>query len=393
MNQDIIAQFAELARTAPKIDLVIFAGRVGGRFMDNAKYLYRHCLRTEQPFRFYFLTHHPDEHQSLSKAGLPSLLFPSPEALRLLPRAKLVVADDFVWKVETPAYHLLSQAHSLQLWHGVPLKLIGFPEIESATNMAPERAEELRFGYSGYDAVISTSPFVTETSFGRVFGAREIWETGYPRNDVFQREPDDIDLMGVDLEAFKRMRTMRKNGCKIVFFMPTFRDSGGDPFTANALSYEALDAFGRNHNIAFALKFHPYVPTGSDLGMSNVFIVRADTDAYPLMRYVDCLLTDYSSVAYDFLLTGRPQLFFPYDLAKYLSQDRGMFYSFEEMAPGPRPTDQTGLFAALRDILVLGRDAYADEREKLAERLFTHRDGHAAERIAERIVNTFFPDA
>ncbi len=392
MDQDTLARFAELARTAPKINLVIFAGRVGGRFMDNAKYLYRHCLRAELPFRSYFLTHHQDEHQSLSKAGLPSLLFPSPEALRLLPRAKLVVADDFVWKVETPAYHLLSQAHSLQLWHGVPLKLIGFPEIESATNMTPERAEELRFGYSGYDAVISTSPFVTETSFGRAFEAREFWETGYPRNDVFQREPDDIDLMGVDSDAFKRMRTMRKNGCKIVFFMPTFRDSGGDPFTANALSLAALDAFGQKHNIAFALKFHPYVHTSSELGVNNVFIVRANSDAYPLMQYVDCLLTDYSSVAYDFLLTGRPQVFFPYDLAKYLSCDRGMFYAFEEMAPGPKPTDQAGLFTTLRDILVLGRDEHVAQRKKLAKRLFTHHDGRAAERITERIVKTFFPD-
>ncbi|MBI9081751.1 MAG: CDP-glycerol--poly(glycerophosphate) glycerophosphotransferase, partial [Pseudodesulfovibrio sp.] len=45
MTHDILAQFAELARVSPKTDLVIFAGRVGGRLMDNAKYLYRHCVQ------------------------------------------------------------------------------------------------------------------------------------------------------------------------------------------------------------------------------------------------------------------------------------------------------------------------------------------------------------
>jgi CDP-glycerol glycerophosphotransferase len=390
MTQDILAQFAELARVSPKTDLVIFAGRVGGRLMDNAKYLYRHCVQAELPFRSLFLTHHIEEQQVLSKAGLPSLLFPSNEAVRLLPRAKVVVADDSWWKTETPAYHLLSQARTLQLWHGIPLKLIGFPEIESSVNMTPEKADHLRVAYSGYDAAVSTSPFVTETSLGRVFEAREMWETGYPRNDVLLREPDAIDFMGVDMEALKRIKAMRKAGYKVVFFMPTFRDTGGTPFSDGALDPAAMEAFGSKHKIVFALKFHPYISLDADLGMKTVFIVRPDTDAYPLMRYADCLLTDYSSVAYDFLLTGRPQVFFPYDLAKYLSRDRAMFYPFEEMAPGPKPTDQASLFGVLRDILVDGRDEYVEEREQLTRKLFTHCDGRAAERISERMVKTFF---
>jgi len=391
MSQDLSAQFVELARVAPKTDLVIFAGRVGGRLMDNVKYLFRHCVQADLPFRSIFLTHYEDEHKALSKAGLPSLFFPSDEAVRMLPRAKLVVADDFWWKTHSLAYHLLSRAQSLQLWHGIPLKLIGFPEMESEVNMTPDKVEHLSFGYSGYDAAISTSPFVTETSLGRVFEAREMWETGYPRNDVLLREPDDVDLMGVDMEAFIRIKVMRKAGYKVVFFMPTFRDTGGDPFSDGVLDLGAMDAFGREHKILFVIKFHPYVDINTDLVMKNVLLVNSATDAYPLMRHADCLLTDYSSVAYDFLLTGRPQIFFPYDLAKYLSQDRGMFYPFEEMSPGPKPTDQAELFAALRDVLVEGRDEYVAERDELTNRLFSNRDGNAAERIASRMVETFFP--
>ncbi len=390
MTRDVAALFRDLARATAKTDLAVFAGRVGGRFMDNVKYLFRHCLLEKQPFSPVFLTHHKADHALLGKAGLPSLLFPSDEALRLLPRARLVVCDDFWWKTQTSAYHLLCEARTLQMWHGVPLKLIGFPEIDSDLNMTPEKREHLRFGYSGYDAVLSTSPFVTETSLGRVFAAKEMWETGYPRNDALFREPDRIDLLGVDEDSLRTLRSFRSGGFKVVFFMPTFRDTGGDAFSDRALDLAALDAFGRKHKILFLLKFHPYLTLSAELGLKTVRLVRSDSDAYPLLRHADCLLTDYSSVAYDFLLTGRPMVFFPYDLAKYLRRDRGMFYPFEEMAPGPRPTDQEGLFAALRGILAEGRDDHASARDALCARLHAHRDGEAARRVAGRIAASFF---
>lgn len=389
-EQDIIAQFRELARKTPKSDIAIFAGRVGGRLMDNVKYLFRHCVQNEVPFAPYFLTHHEDEHATLTKAGLPSLLFPTPEAAMILPKARLVVADDFWWKMRTPAYHLLTHAKTLQIWHGIPLKLIGFPEIESDVNMTEDKAEHLRQGYSGYDVAISTSPFVTETSLGKVFDCGEMWETGYPRNDVLLREPDGVDLLGVDVPALKRIKRMRAQGMKSVFFMPTFRDTGGDPFSDGALDLAAMNDFGKRSNIVFVIKFHPYVSIQADLGMDNVNVVRPETDAYPLMSLADCLLTDYSSVAYDFLLTGRPQVFFPYDLVKYVAKDRAMFYPFQDMAPGPHPTKQNQLFKILHSILVEGKDTHADTRDDLARKLFSHLDGNAAERITARMIDTFF---
>lgn len=392
-TQEIIAQFQNLSRVTPKMDIVIFAGRVGGRLMDNVKYMFRYCVQNDMPFKSYFLTHHEEEHEALTKAGLPSLLFPSSEAVMLLPKAKLVVSDDFWWKTRTPAYHLLTHAKTLQIWHGIPLKLIGFPEIESDVNMDEEKAAHLRDGYSGYDVTISTSPFVTETSLGKVFQGGEMWETGYPRNDVLLREPDAMDLMGVDMKALRRLQKLRAQGYKTVFYMPTFRDTGGDPFSDGVLDPAAMNEFGRRNNIVFVIKFHPYISIDTDLGMDNLFIVRPDTDAYPLMSLADCLLTDYSSVAYDFLLTGRPQVFFPYDLEKYLAQDRGMFYPFEEMAPGPHVVKQNQLFMTLHSILNQGKDEHVEVRKALTEKLFTDCDGDGAKRIADRIVATFFSES
>ncbi|ABB37240.1 CDP-glycerol:poly(glycerophosphate) glycerophosphotransferase [Oleidesulfovibrio alaskensis G20] len=390
MGTDIGSLFTALSQRAPKENLAVFIGRIGGRFMDNTKYLFRHCVQTEQPFSSVFLTHHADDYDMLRDAGLPCLMFPSEEAIAMLPRAKAVVCDDFWWRMETPARFLLSGAQILQLWHGIPLKLIGMPEAESAVSMDAEKRQMLRAGYSGYDAVVSTSPFVTGTGLGRAFACDEIWETGYPRNDMLFRTPDAIDMLGVDREAYDAMERFRGAGFKTVFYMPTFRDTGGDAFENGALDLERLDIFCRRQKIAFFFKFHPYVDVPVPRHLKAVHSVQFNSDAYPLLAQTDCLLTDYSSVAYDFLLTGRPVVFFPYDLEKYLACDRAMFYRYEDMSPGPRPVNEPELFEALFRVCKGGEDPWREERNALCAKLFSACDGHAAGRVARLMRSRFF---
>ncbi len=390
MIEDMGNKFVELAKITPKTNLVVFAGRVGGQFMDNVKYLFNYCARNSMPFTSVFLTHDSSVHRELSEKNLPSVLFPSKEALKILPRASLVVCDDFWWRTQSQSFLLMYNAPVVQIWHGIPLKLIGFPEIASSVNMNEEKAEQLRFGYSGYDAVISTSPFTTETSFSKVFQTREIWEEGYPRNDILLRKPTADDLMGVDIDVYRTVVKKRKTGNKIVVFMPTFRDTGGDCIQDRALDIMALNVFGQKHNIVFLLKLHPYIRLEANLGLSNVINIKSDSDAYPVLAESDALLTDYSSVTYDYLLTGRPIIFYPYDLEKYLKKDRQMFYEFKDMAPGPQPATQEELFAAFRTVIVQGQDEHAEERSRLRELLFSHKDDQAARRIANRISRTYF---
>ncbi|QJB55719.1 CDP-glycerol glycerophosphotransferase family protein [Pseudodesulfovibrio sp. zrk46] len=390
MTGDMAQQFIELAKLTPKTNLVVFAGRVGGQLMDNAKYIFNYCARTRQPFKSVFLTHDPEVKATMEQAKLPVVLFPSAEAVKILAKARLVVCDDFWWRTDSQSFLLMHNVPVVQIWHGIPLKLIGFPEIESAVGMDEEKANRLRFGYSGYDAVISTSPFVTETAFSKVFKTRTIWETGYPRNDVLLRDPDADDMLGVDLNVYRAIVKRRKAGAKIVTYMPTFRDSGGGPVEDRAVDIGALNVFGEKHNIIFLLKLHPYISLEIDLGLSNVMVVKAESDAYPILRHTDCLLTDYSSVAYDFLLTGRPIIFYPYDLEKYLKKDREMFYDFKDMAPGPHPATQDELFATFLKVLVHGQDDHVEERAKLTDKLYTHTDDKASERIVEHIKAEYF---
>jgi CDP-glycerol glycerophosphotransferase len=108
-------------------------------------------------------------------------------------------------------------------------------------------------------------------------------------------------------------------------------------------------------------------------------------DIYPLLPLADALVTDYSSVYMDYLLLNRPVYFFAYDQQRYCAQDRELFFPYEDMTPGPIANTQEDLLAHLHAGLVLGRDAHEQERLALREKLFTHVDARASQRICEHI--------
>lgn len=383
-TDDLASRLEALSRATPKKpNLVIFAGRVSGRFLDNVKYLFAHCVAQSKKLTCFFLTHDPSEYKTLSALGLPTLLFPQDESLQLLARASVVVSDDFWWKTHSPAYPLLKDCKTLQLWHGVPLKKIGFPEIESGINMTPDKAAHLEFGYSGYDGVVSTSPWATRETFGKVFRAAAFHETGYPRNDVLLRVPGSltkIDMVNVDVQLYGTLKGLRKQGRRTIFFMPTFRDTGGDPFSDKALDLAAMSRFAAENNAEWVLKFHPYLTVTVPPGIPHVHGCQAQSDPYPLLAQCDVLCTDYSSIYIDYMLLDRPLVFFPYDFDKYVSQDRELFFDFHAFAPGPDCRDQESLFRALADALA-GDDPRREDRNALCDTLFTHRDDKACERL------------
>jgi CDP-glycerol glycerophosphotransferase len=362
-------------------DLVVFVGRSGGRLMDNVKYLYLRAAGEDYGFRAVFFTRHEDEDAMLRKRGLPVVSLDA-EGRKILTTAGALVFDD-LFTHEPEAFSLGFTAKRIQLWHGIPLKKIGFPEIESPVNMDEDKAALLRMGYSHYDAVASTSPWVSGELFSRVFQAASFMEYGYPRNDILLRAPKGHDLLNVDRYCYARVKRHRAQGGRVVVYLPTFRDNGLDFVDENgrpALSPAALAAFAGEHKVLFLLKLHPYMRDNTLSALPGCIRYPSHLDIYPLLPLADALITDYSSVYFDFLLLNRPILFFPYDLSRYIRQDRELFFPYESMTPGPRAATQDELLEALRAVLS-GADDHAGERKLLADRLFLHQDADAARRI------------
>jgi len=383
----LLRQAAQSPRSPRRI---VFMGRQNSQFNDNCKYAFLHCARQHPDLACTYVTEAREVVALLDGAGLPALHRDDPRAARAMLGAGVVVCDDFHWRMDPLTAAMLHPARIIQLWHGIPLKAIGFPELESAVNMTPEKAAFLRNMYSGYDTVLSTSPFFTEKAFAPAFRAGRFLEAGYPRNDVLLRSPTRDDMLGTDAALYGRLARLRKAGWKVLMFMPTFRDGGGGPIEEGMLDLSRLQAFGERHRIATVLKLHPYVGLRFKGRLPEpLFLAEAASDAYPLLRLADALLTDYSSVYFDYLLTNRPIVFFPYDFERYVSRDRALLFDYREMTPGPAAGAPDELFAALEAVLVRGQDEHGPARQALAELSFLHRDGQAAARLGAYIEGRF----
>ncbi|MGE4291550.1 MAG: CDP-glycerol glycerophosphotransferase family protein [Desulfovibrio sp.] len=372
----MLARIRALTPKAPRTVAVV--GRASGLFGGNAKYFFLHCRAHAPELDCFFLTLNPAVHRELRSAGLPCELFPEGDSVRRVASAGTLVADDFHYK-DSPLAPLVDGARVVQLWHGVGFKKIGFLEAESGIDLPEDRRTYLRRMYSGYDAVLSTSPFYTEHLFSTSFGAGEIIEAGYPRNDVFFRPPTKHDMVASDPQLYGVVRRLAKTRT-VGLFVPTFRDGGGDFLTQGALDLPRMDAELERINAALVVKMHSFSNHYKGFTFRNILHCPNHLDIYPLMPLFHCMITDYSSIFTDHLLLDKPQIFFPYDREQYTALNRELQFDYDWITPGPKAMDQQGLLDCLRDVAE-GRDSHAEQRQKIAELAFAHHDGKAGERL------------
>jgi len=367
---------------------VVVVGRDDGRFIDNAKYFFLHGVRAGQAV--VFVTEDPRTRDALEAHGAAAVLYPSLRAFRLLLSAGIVVADSAEW-VRNGRFQLLAGAKRVQLWHGVPLKGIELAVLEERLSRMGTLARALYRAYVAffsryphYDLVVSTSAWFTQRAFAPSFRARRVIESGYPRNDTLAPSRGEGSAgpgwINTDGAALARVHRLRDAGHRVVLYAPTFRTHGRNPLDG-VLDRAALQSFAERHRLCFVIKLHPVLAGGSALAaLSNVVQYAAEADIYPVLREVDLLVTDYSSIYFDFLLRDRPIVFFAYDLEEYLARERQLLFPYADMTPGPVTRTQSELERTIAGILE-GKDAFAEARARVRALAFDHPAGGAAERV------------
>jgi CDP-glycerol glycerophosphotransferase len=207
------------------------------------------------------------------------------------------------------------------------------------------------------------------------FGMRaEPLRIGYPRND---------SLLAADRE--ERSRELRTrfgypDDRKVVLYAPTFRDA--DAVFTPGFDLERFAAeFGDTHLLLIRAHYLNTVAVPAQ-ARHAVFDLSAHPDVTELILASDALITDYSSVIFDYALYDRPMLFFAPDTASY-REDRGTYFDLAERAPGPWTSDQDALFAALRALPAAGDpdDPYRERRREFAREFGQYETGAAGERL------------
>jgi CDP-glycerol glycerophosphotransferase len=295
--------------------------------------------------------------------------------LRALGRAGFVVSN-----VSMPAYWRKPPgAKYVQTWHGTPLKRIAF-DIEDPS-FPGHRRHLARFArdVERWDYLISPNAFSTEV-FRRAFRYEgEIVESGYPRNDALTSPG------AAETRRAERAGLGIPDGATAILYAPTWRDSRD---FAPPLDFSSLaTALGEDHVIL--VRAHNLVADGvslTDAG-GRLLNVSHHPDIRELYLAADVLVTDYSSSMFDFAVTGKPMVFFTYDLAQYRDAIRGFYFDFEHEAPGPLVATASALAEALRAVDEVAR-AHAGAYAAFRERFCSLEDGRAS----DRVIAAVFPD-
>ena len=276
------------------------------------------------------------------------------------------IHDDFV---KAP------DARYLQTWHGTPLKRIAFDVEHPVFEDAAQYPDELARDVARWDWLLSPSRWATEVLRRAFRYDGEVLETGYPRNDLLlggQRE---------EIRARVRRELDIADGVRAVLYAPTWRD--GDRFSVPAELAAVARDLGDDHALLLRAHWHAYA-SRQERVVPGVRDVTDHQDLRELYLAADVLLTDYSSAMFDFAVTGKPMLFFAYDLARYRDELRGFYLDLAAEAPGPVLTTAAEVADALRDLDAVAA-AHAVAYERFRARFCHREDGRASARVLEAV--------
>lgn len=311
-------------------------------------------------------------HQAAFPGDVTTVDIDGSQARRALEGADLLIANTHT-EVE---WDKRSDARYLQTWHGTPLK-----RIHNDVLWAPEgRLRRLDRDIAKWDLLLSPNE-VSAPRLRKAFGFdRRIAVTGYPRNDRL------ADGQAEAAGQVVRRRLGIEPGATVVLYAPTWRDDEAfaedRPEIPLALDVAAcLAALGPGH--VLLVRAHNMVTGRNVLGrVPGALDVSLYPDVADLCLVADVLVTDYSSVMFDFAVTGKPMVFFAYDLERFGGSVRGFYFDLPPGAPGPVVRTSAEVAQALLD-LPASRARYAARYEAFRATYVALEDGGSTDRVVE----------
>lgn len=316
--------------------------------------------------------------------GAGSVLTGTRAYFRALARSRYLIYNDHV---PLPYGKRRGQVH-VQTWHGTPLKRLGYDIREPSSASGRRYLDFMAGDVAQWDMLLSPNPFSTPIMRRAFRFGGAICETGYPRNDMLVTTAARAATNSTRLTAI-RQRIGLPAGKKVATYVPTWRDNLHDDAGRYLLDFR-LDLEAAAGVLAdewvLLIRGHHLMAGGIRGAVIPGFAF--DVTGYPdigdLLLITDALITDYSSVMFDFAPTGRPMLFFTYDLEEYRDQVRGFYFDFQAEAPGPVLATSQEVVAALADLDAVAAK-YAAAAAAFTARFCPLDDGKAAARACDRI--------
>lgn len=312
-------------------NLIIFESFLGKQYSCNPRAIYEYLHEHHPEYRLLWSVDKRYK-QKFEQLGIPLVYRFSVKWLFLMPRAEYWVNNSRMpYWIRKPKHTIF-----LQTWHGTPLKKLAadIEEIHMPGTTTDKYKESFYKEARNWDYLISPNSY-SSAIFKRAFHYNnKLLETGYPRNDYLfaNNQPDAINKMKQALGI--------PTDKKVILYAPTWRDDefinkGQYRFTLNLDLGQLQASLGDDYVIL--LRMHYLIANQLDVKDYSGFVLDTSNhhDIRELYLISDLLVTDYSSVFFDYLCLKRPIVFYTYDIEKYRDKLRGFYFDFEKDAPGP----------------------------------------------------------
>jgi len=298
----------------------------------------------------------------------------------------LAIAKVWVCDTRQPAF-LVKRPETtyIQLWHGTPLKKLAmdldFLEISDGMELS-EYKRLFKKNTETWDYLISQSDYTTEKFRSSFDFENKILNTGFPRNDILF-EKNNLK----SINSFKKCYNIPSDK-KVILYAPTWRD---DEFYGNGLykfsseiDFDLLKNELSDTHVVL-VKLHYLIKDSIDWSKYEGFVYKCDHlwDIQKLYLISDVLVTDYSSVMFDYAILKRPMIIYAYDYEKYRDSLRGFYFNIFEEFPGPIVENTPDLVDSIRNY---NNTDYEEKYRKFLDKFTSFDDGNASSRIVDLIL-------
>lgn len=358
-----------------KPEYVLCESFFGKNYSDSPKYIFEYLSKT-YPGKFKFIW------VLENNTKLP---FPAKQVKRFSVRYMFYLARSkyFVFNSRQPVWFKKREGMVfLETWHGTPLKKLVF-DLEEVYSASPLYKKEVYIQSRKWDYLIAANQFSSDVFRSCFLYENKMLEFGYPRNDIMH-DPNR-DKIAADLRSKLKIPI----GKKTILYAPTWRDDeyygkGSYKFELKLNLHLLKQELGDEYVVL--LRTHYFISDALDVTGLEDFALNFSkyNDISELYLVSDIIITDYSSVFFDYANLKRPMLFFTYDLDKYRDVLRGFYIDIEEELPGPLLFTNEEIVDAIRNINQIKAD-YAEKYERFYEKYCGWEDGHAAENVANAV--------
>lgn len=386
----------------PKSDkIIIIGGWFGKRFADNSKYFFLNVFTNSEKLnidKVIWITRDDNIKNELRNNGFLAYKAASFIGIWYHFRAKYHVIDQTLTDIN-PFFSVRSKR--INLWHGFPMKNIGVFMKENRDRKPPYKSikwflNKVTFKGFWFDYYLLATSEYSGGIIGKAFEINNdrIIISGYPRNYSAIYENSYSYITTNEQNYYSDIINFINKGYKIIGYFPTFRDKR-ETLIFGSTDINELNQFldfCEQAKIKIVGKFH-FAGKNDKFGEikdHEAFInLPSEADVYTFLSQIDILITDYSSIYYDFLLWKKPIIFFPYDLEYFKNEDRGFIYDYDEFTPGDKVFNCTELKGILED----GVDSYTevyfskynDKAESVARMIFSEYEKMTISHLIDRI--------